>query len=389
MENVQEFDVVICGAGPAGTTCALALFDAGLKVALLDKETFPREKVCGDGYASYCYKVLNTISPKFGKQLQEFTKGLPAKKIKVISPKGFQVVVDFPDPYFLLPRKELDYFLLQMVQRETDTQFFENCSIKSVSKNTDGVVLETSLGTFKGKVVVGCDGAQSLVRSVITKTREITTESSPAMRAYYKGVKNLDPNCIEVYLSKSMGPGYFWVFPSPGNLANVGIGIDKSYLTANKMQLKKEFYNMLETNQFLKANFETAEVVDDLKGWTIPAGYTDGKYTLSTDRVLLCGDAAALADPSTGEGIGPAISSGRFAGKYIKECFQANDFSASFMLGYDRIIKKKYYADYKKRNFTVSIFCSYPILFDICIGFFGKSKRIMKACVKIMQWIYR
>ena len=69
----EKFDVIICGAGPAGTTCALALGNSGLKVALVDKSNFPRDKTCGDAIAAYAPKVLNTINPVYAKALLDFT----------------------------------------------------------------------------------------------------------------------------------------------------------------------------------------------------------------------------------------------------------------------------------------------------------------------------
>ena len=84
---MQQFDVIICGAGPAGSTCALGLFDAGLNVALLDKQSFPREKICGDAYGGYAYKILNTISLKFGTKLLAINQGAIIKRAKFVSPK--------------------------------------------------------------------------------------------------------------------------------------------------------------------------------------------------------------------------------------------------------------------------------------------------------------
>ena len=69
---MKEFDVIICGAGPAGSTCALALAQSKLKVAVIDKASFPRNKVCGDAVAAYVPKILNSIHPKYGEALHEF-----------------------------------------------------------------------------------------------------------------------------------------------------------------------------------------------------------------------------------------------------------------------------------------------------------------------------
>ena len=70
----EKFDVIICGAGPAGSTCALALGSSGLKVALVDKSNFPRDKICGDAIAAYVPKVLNAINPDYSKALADFAE---------------------------------------------------------------------------------------------------------------------------------------------------------------------------------------------------------------------------------------------------------------------------------------------------------------------------
>ena len=108
---MHEFDVIICGAGPAGTTCALGLFDAGLRVALLDKEVFPREKVCGVAYGGYSHKILNTISPAFGKKLLNINQGIIAKRAKLISPKGHVLEIGLKGFFANLPRVVFDNFL--------------------------------------------------------------------------------------------------------------------------------------------------------------------------------------------------------------------------------------------------------------------------------------
>ena len=84
---MTEVDVIICGAGPAGTTCALGLYDAGLNVVLLDKHNFPREKICGDAYNLTVSKILNTISPVFANEFNELKAGTKTDKIMFVSPK--------------------------------------------------------------------------------------------------------------------------------------------------------------------------------------------------------------------------------------------------------------------------------------------------------------
>jgi len=82
----SEFDVIISGAGPAGCTAALALGSSGLRVALIEKERFPREKICGDAIPAYVPKVLNTINPEYGKAFEELSEKEKISVCRIIAP---------------------------------------------------------------------------------------------------------------------------------------------------------------------------------------------------------------------------------------------------------------------------------------------------------------
>jgi geranylgeranyl reductase family protein len=369
---MQPFDVIICGAGPAGTTCALGLHDAGLRVALLDKQSFPREKICGDAYGGYAYKILNTIKPEFGKKLLALNEGVIAKRAKLISPKGYSYELRLKGFFANLPRVVFDSFLLKMVKEETQTTVLENTTAQKITVEKDYVIVTLSDGSqLKAKAVVGCDGAHSVVQSALTGTRELITETCPGLRAYYKNVKGVESDCLEIHLIKEIPKGYFWIFPSTNGLANVGIGGDKDVLTKHKINMRHVFSDLMKNAPQFKERFAGAEPVGGIKGWTIPIGYFNSKLPISGNRILLCGDAAALVDPSTGEGIGPAMSSGRFAAKQLKACFAKNDFSAGFMKGYDRQIRKKYARNYFVKTTVTALYYKLPFLMDWAVYLFS------------------
>ncbi|MES2680914.1 MAG: geranylgeranyl reductase family protein [Bacteroidota bacterium] len=374
---MQEFDVIICGAGPAGSTCALGLFDSGLRVALLDKQTFPREKICGDAYGGYAFKILNTISPKFGQQLLDLKQGAVTNRVKLVSPKGHVLELRLKGFFANLPREVFDQFLLNMVRRETGTEVFENTAVQKISVENDHVLVTTGEGkVFKTKVLVGCDGAHSVVQSALTGTRESLTDTCPGLRAYYRNVKGLEQDCLEIHFLKTVPKGYFWIFPSINGLANVGIGADKEVITRRKINLRKELAAIMQEYPQFKERFAQAELVGEIKGWTIPLGYFESKLPVSGNRILLCGDAAAIVDPATGEGIAPAMSSGRFAAKHIKTCFQKKDFSAAFMKSYDKQIHKKYYWNYFYKTAFANLYYRFPFLMDWAIALFFRISRL-------------
>ncbi len=370
-----DYDVLICGAGPAGTTCALGLFDAGLKVALVDKHTFPREKICGDAYGGYAYKILNTISERFGSQLLELKAGNKTNRVKLVSPKGYLLDLKLKGFFSNLPRQDFDHFLLDMVKRETGTVVMENTTVQKIKVEKDHVLVSLSDDrTLKAGVVVGCDGAHSVVQSALTGTRELVTDTCPGLRGYYKNVSGLEQDCLEIHFLKRVPKGYFWIFPSTNGLANVGIGADKDVITKHKINLRKELAEIISAYPQFKERFAQAELVGEVKGWTIPLAYFESALPVSGNRILLCGDAAAIVDPATGEGIAPAMSSGRFAARQIKSCFARNDFSESAMKGYDRMLRKKYYWNYFYKTALANLYYSLPFLMDWAILFFQKTK---------------
>jgi len=365
---MQEFDVIICGAGPAGSTCALGLFDANLKVALLDKHTFPREKICGDAYGGYAYKILNTISPKFGNKILNIEEGIIAKRAKVVSTKGTILELKLKGFFANLPRAIFDNFLLNMVREETDTVILENTTVQKIQNNSDYILVTTNDNSvLKTKMLIGCDGAHSIVQSALTHTRELLTETCPSLRAYYKNVKDVEEDCLEIHLLKRIPKGYFWIFPSINGLANVGIGADKEVVTKHNINLRKEFQLIMNQEPQFKNRFIDAELVGDIKGWTIPIGYFNSKLPISGNRIILCGDAAAIVDPATGEGIAPAMSSGRFAAQQIIACFKKNNFSGVFMKKYDKQIHKKYYRNYHMKSFFTNLYYKFPFIIDWAI----------------------
>ena len=370
--SMQEFDVIICGAGPAGSTCALGLFDSGLKVALLEKQNFPREKICGDAHGGYAIKILNTISKKFGTKLSELEKGIIIKRALFVSPKKHKVKIRLKGFFSSLPRIEFDHFLLQMVKDETTTSIMENCSIQKLEVLSDGVVVTTNNGEqLKAKIVVGADGAHSIVQSGLTKTRESLTETYPGLRAYYKNVKQVEQDCLEIYFHKRIPKGYLWIFPSTNGLTNVGIAANKKMLAKHNINMRHEFYNLIQEDVQFKERFAEAELIGELKGWSIPIGYFGSKLPISGNRILLCGDAASLVEPATGEGIGPAMSSGRFAAWQIKSCFKENNFSEAFMKNYDNNIHKKYFWNYWYKSVITKLYYKMPFLMDWVIAFFS------------------
>jgi geranylgeranyl reductase family protein len=344
-----EFDVLICGGGPGGCTAALTLHDSGLKVAVIEKNKYPREKVCGDGMTSYIPKALNVISPKFRTAFEEFEEQMPIKDLLISSYNGQETIVKLPEQGFISRRYHFDNFLYQQAKALKNVTFFLESQILSVEVDDEKATILTKKNQkFHSKLILGCDGTTSIVRRSLTNYKMDPAVHCASIRAYYENVKNPRMDTFEIYFSSKYPEGYFWIFPSFNNQVNVGFGMFSDKIAKHKVILRDALQNIIDDNPELKKRFEGANLLDDFKGWSIPMGY--GNYSISGKRFMLCGDAASLADPSTGEGIGPAMVSGRIAAFHAIKCFKSGDFSETFMKGYDRDIENKFGRQHRNRQ---------------------------------------
>lgn len=349
---VKEFDVLICGAGPSGCTAALALANTGLRVAVIEKSTYPRDKICGDAVAAYVPKVLATINPEFSKALSSFEERVLVNTCRLVAPNEKIFDVTYQQSGFISKRIAWDHFLYQLATQQKEITFFLDQAISDVAIHslTREATVTTSQTVFKGKLVIGCDGAHSVMNKKITGTRPDMDHYSGAVRAYYKNVSGLAANTFELHFIKDLLPGYFWIFPIKNDMANVGLGVLSSVVSKRRMDLRKYLKKVVEEVPYVRDRFTNAEIVGKVEGFGLPLG--SRKVPISGAHFMMCGDAASLIDPLSGEGIGQAMVSGRYAGWQAKKCFDENNFSAAFMKQYDRQVYAKFWKRHRK-NYAI------------------------------------
>jgi geranylgeranyl reductase family protein len=380
---IKKFDVVICGAGPAGSTCALALAKSGLQVAIIDKNTFPRDKICGDAVAAYVPKVLNTIDPKYVKLLEEYPHKENVNTCRIVAPNGIPLDLKFPEYGFISTRLSFDAFLFEQVKQLPNVEIYLNTSIEDVETTDQLARVTCADGTvFEAQIVIGCDGAQGVTSKKLTNTKIDLKHYSGAVRAYYKNVTGIPEGTFELHFLKKLLPGYLWIFPLPDNTANVGLGMLSEAVSKRKVNLRQELLNAIKEEPYLAERFKNAEPLTEIKGFGLPLG--SRKVTISGNRFLLCGDAAALIDPVSGEGIGQAIVSGRYAGWHAKKCFEMNNFSASFMKQYDKMVYDKLWKDHQKRYWVQRLIDGRPRLINASIKLAASNKWVHKLVEKVV-----
>jgi menaquinone-9 beta-reductase len=358
---VEPYDVAIVGAGPGGAMCALGLKNSGLRVAVLDKAKFPRDKICGDALSGKVSEALKLLAPELADEYERFSQKLSTTAVRIVSPSGDCLEIAFKQNQYagsalghISTRLVFDNFLVDKLRGAANISLLENCSVKNIAPQKDFIDLHCSGRTIRASVVVGADGAQSLVAKRLANFTVDPKHYSAAVRAYVSGLRDERPeNYVEFYILKDILPGYLWIFPLPNGMANVGMGVLSSALHKKRLNLREKLVEILSTHPLIAPRFKNATITDSVKGFGLPLG--SKRFNISGERFMLVGDAASLIDPLTGEGIGEAMLSGGFAAKEILHCFEAQDFSAAAMKRYDDAVYGRLWNSFQLHAFLQKV----------------------------------
>jgi geranylgeranyl reductase family protein len=323
MRAPDRFDVAVAGAGPAGSAAAIAARDAGLDVLIVDKATFPRDKTCGDGLTTGALRLLERL----GLDLGTLASYATVRETVLVSPSGRQVGVPLPNggQYAgVVPRADLDAALVRLA-RCRGAHVREGVALTGVSARADGVTVELADGTSaSARFVIAADGPFSAVRRLLQPDAPADLGSWHAFRQYYRGVD--DPR-LWVMFERDLLPGYAWVFPLPDGRANVGFGVPRGPGIDGK-QLKATWRDLLGRDRVRAVLGPAAEPEGAHRAWPIPAQLDAARLT--DERVLYVGDAAAVVDPMTGEGIAQALETGIAAAQAVARGGDAPAVSARY-----------------------------------------------------------
>lgn len=316
--NISPADVVVIGAGPAGTSAATVLARAGRSVIVADKATFPRDKCCGDGLTTLALRMLERI---------DFDPGTVAswqtiESAWLRSPSGREVEVPLPRGRgqfaAVAARLQLDNELMKHARRagadvREDHEFSHLTMNYSGGQRTATVHFENGT-SIEARHVIAADGMWSPVRKAMGVGGEGYLGEWHAFRQYADNVTGPAANRLYVWFEPDLLPGYAWSFPLSDGRVNIGFGVLRDGKRRVK-DMKKEWNDLLSRRHVVDALGPGFRMIDRHTAWPIPADITSA--VLTSGNVLFVGDAARATDNLTGEGIGQALETGILAAEAI------------------------------------------------------------------------
>jgi geranylgeranyl reductase family protein len=330
--TVTETDVIVVGAGPAGSATAAHLAQAGIDVVLLEKSAFPREKVCGDGLTPRAVKQL----VKLGIDTSTEAGWLHNHGLRILA-GGMRLelkwpeLASFPDYGLVRTRYDFDQILARRAQKLGVALHEQTPAISPVVDDRSGQVIGVTarpVGSdrevyFKAPVVVASDGNSSRLSLALGLHRRENRPMGVAYRRYYESPRTND-DWLESWLElwdkvdgkDRLLPGYGWVFGMGDGTSNVGLGIlntSSSFRNVDYRALLKRWTAGMPAEW----GFTEEHARGPVRGAALPMGFNRKPHY--SNGVLLVGDAGGMVNPNNGEGIAYAMESGELAAEVIAQ----------------------------------------------------------------------
>ncbi|WP_135848992.1 geranylgeranyl reductase family protein [Serinibacter arcticus] len=404
-------DVVVVGAGPGGAATAHYLAQRGLDVVVLDKATFPRDKICGDGLTPRAVAELISM----GVPTREEDGWVRNTGLRVVG-GGHTIEMDWPDletvpSYGLVrTRQDLDETLVRHAVT-TGATLLEGHSVTGALRDDDGRVTGVTAKrvdgrgravgepemTFTAPFVIDAGGVSARLATSVGREKRSDRPMGVAVRTYFQvpetSPRYTDP-LMESHLelwdgapnASDLLPGYGWIFAAGGGLANVGLGSVSSTAKATKLDYKDIFARWM-ANVPDEWGFTPENQVGDLRSAALPMAFN--RQPLYADGLLLVGDSGGMVSPYNGEGIAYAMQAGRIGADVISQALARPNAASRerAMQAYARTMKAELGGYYSLGKQFVRII-EHPGIMRLCTRYGLPRPLLMKFVHKLLSDSY-
>ena len=396
-----QCEVLVIGAGPAGSACAQALAQQGVDTVLVDQHDFPRDKTCGDGLIPDAHQALK----RMGVLDEVLAHAQPVSHVRCCGPSGRHV--DVPGTLAVLPRRELDHLLVRAAQKagaclhtpwrlesllRDDTAQVVGARLKcrapgglsSVHTAQDVQEVQKVQEVWARHVVLATGAsAQALQASGMCERQ---SPSAMGLRGYVKNLAMVDRlSHMEVAWHPKLKPGYGWIFPCPDGVFNIGVGIIDSHRphdhTMREINLRHVFDDFVRVHEGARELVQGGQWLGELKGAPLRCSLRGAR--VAAPGILVTGEAAGSTYSFTGEGIGKALETGLLAAQALLDARDQGLDEASLAQRYQSmlaVLQPKF--DLYERGNRVNY---HPWLTDILVRRAAKSPRLRQRMAHLLE----
>ncbi len=333
---MNDFDVCVIGAGPAGATTAMLLAHQGRRVALLDRAQFPRDKICGDGITPRGARALTRVGSF--EAVESVARAHRGVSIRGGDGRSFSIEftsqAGSPSDLLVLPRMVLDDILVKQAV-SAGACWMPGQKVVDVRETADACEIISEGGArLQAAFTVLATGAESqLLRRAGVLAKKPPVDH--AARAYFENVEGLDDH-VTLFFDGVDLPGYGWIFPVGSHAANIGCGVFDSRGSNQSARLAK----LIDSHPLLAAMLRNAHQASPIKSYPLRTDFHPDYAGVS--RRACVGEAAGLVNPITGEGIDYAIESAEFLAQAMASQWSTGRAPGAVMPAYRDLLARRF-----------------------------------------------
>jgi geranylgeranyl reductase family protein len=355
----HDADAIVVGGGPAGAAAAARLAARGFRTVLIDRASFPRDKVCGDFVGPTALAELADLGVaqaeafRATSKMDDLALHVDGDQLTVM---GIPQVDGLPGYGRVIPRLQLDAWILDAA-RQAGATILDGRKVTAVQQAPDAITVrgQSAAGPWQlsTRLLLGADGSNSMVARTLHGGVPARQDRIMAVRAYFDDVDGPASQGDVCFRSDSF-PGYYWLFPAGGGSANLGVGMLASTYPQSGRNLREMLLRLIAEDASLRYRLRGARMRGKVLGH--PLTTYNPRLPLTGDRVMLLGDAAGLINPLNGEGIQYALHSARWAAGIAADCLAADRLDATSLERYQQRVHQSLRTDMAFSRLVVQLF---------------------------------